>query len=161
MNNNELFQKALRFVLIREGGYVNDPDDKGGATNKGITQRVYNGWLASKGLASKDVKNITNDEVALIYYNNYWLKADCDNMSKIFAVYCFDTAVNMGAGVVKATGMTRCEEFLKAAQYKDPDKFLFARIMKYREFAKVGKQAKFLKGWLNRVEALRQFAKTL
>ena len=153
MEEKEIFNKALKFVLKWEGGYVNDPDDLGGATNKGITQNTYNGWLKSKGLQPKNVKNITNDEVAQIYYQNYWLKAKCNTMSKIFAVICFDTAVNMGVG--------RVSQFLKYANYIDTDKFLFARIAKYREFAKVPSQAKFLKGWLNRVNSLKEFIKTL
>jgi lysozyme family protein len=152
-DNSELFKKALKFVLKWEGGYVNDPDDRGGATNKGITQGTYNGWLKSKGLKPRDVKNITDIEVAQIYYQNYWCKANCNNMSKVFAVLAFDTAVNMG--------ISRVSQFLKAAQYKDPDKFLFARVSKYREFAKVPSQAKFLKGWINRTTALANFIKTL
>ena len=84
IEEKEIYNKALKFVLKWEGGYVNDPDDKGGATNKGITQGTYNGWLKSKGLQSKDVKFITSDEVAKIYYQNYWLKAKCNTMSKFF-----------------------------------------------------------------------------
>lgn len=153
IEEKEIYNKALKFVLKWEGGYVNDPDDKGGATNKGITQGTYNGWLKSKGLQSKDVKFITSDEVAKIYYQNYWLKAKCNTMSKFFAVICFDTAVNMG--------VSRVSQFLKYAEYKDPDKFLLARTAKYREFAKVPSQAKFLRGWLNRVNNLKEFIKTL
>ena len=143
------FEKALQFVLLHEGGYVNNINDKGGATNKGITQGTYNNWLRSKGKNPKDVRNIQDSEVKEIYYRNYWLKAGCDKMNEKFAILCFDTAVNMGVG--------RVAEFLKAAEYKYPDKFILARIRKYCEFAKVGNQKVFLQGWLNRVLDLEQY----
>ena len=136
------FEKALKFVLKWEGGYVNNPNDKGGATNKGITQTTYNAWLRSKGQKLKDIRNIQDSEVKEIYYNNYWLKAGCDKMSEKFAIVAFDTAVNMGVGRVKP--------FLEYAKYTSTDKFLLARIRKYAEFAKVGNQKVFLQGWLNR-----------
>ena len=72
MQYNELFKKALAFVLKWEGGFVNDPDDKGGATNKGITQNTYNSYLKSKGMRAKSVRYITQAEVEDIYYKQYW-----------------------------------------------------------------------------------------
>lgn len=144
-----MFDKALQFVLKWEGGYVNDPNDKGGATNKGITQRTYNAWLSSKGKNLKDVRHITDSEVREIYYNNYWLKAGCDKMSEKFAILAFDTAVNMG--------VSRVREFLNYAKYVSTDKFIIARIRKYNDFAKVGNQKVFLQGWLNRVLDLEHY----
>jgi lysozyme family protein len=145
----DVFDKALSFVLRWEGGYVNNPNDKGGATNKGITQSTYNAWLQSKKQNLKDVRHITDEEVRQIYYNNYWLAAGCNKMSEKFAILCFDTAVNMGVGRVKP--------FLEYAKYTNPDKFIIARIRKYSEFAKVGNQKVFLQGWLNRVLDLEKF----
>lgn len=144
----ETFKQALKFVLKWEGGYVNNPNDKGGATNKGITQNTYNSWLKSQGKASKDVRNITDSDVEQIYYKNYWLAAGCDKMSKDFALLAFDTAVNMG--------VSRVQEFLKAAQWKYPDKFILARAEKYNEFANVASQRGFLHGWLNRLFDLKK-----
>jgi lysozyme family protein len=146
----EIFKKALNFVLKWEGGYINNPCDKGGATNKGITQATYNNWLRSKGQYLNDIKNITDEEVKEIYYNNYWLKAGCNNMSEKFAIICFDTAVNMG--------VSRVSDFLKAAQYKYPEKFILARAEKYNEFAKNQSQRGFLHGWLNRLFDLKKYA---
>lgn len=147
--NNPVFNKALKFVLKWEGGFSDNKNDYGGRTNKGITQNTYNAWLKSKGLASKDVKNITDSEVEQIYYNNYWLKAGCNNMTEKFAIVCFDTAVNMG--------VSRVSEFLRAAEYKYVDSFLLARALKYNEFAKVSSQRGFLHGWLNRLADLKTF----
>lgn len=151
--NSDIFQKALAFVLKWEGGYVNNPNDKGGATNRGITQYTYNSWLVSQGKLRKDVKFISALEVKEIYYKNYWLKTGCDKMSKTFAVICFDTAVNMG--------ISRVKEFLKTANWSDTEKFLNAREAKYREFATYGNQKIFLQGWLNRLNALRKFVKEI
>lgn len=150
---NQLYNQALHFVLNQEGGFVNDPADKGGATNKGITQGTYDAYRKAHKQPLQTVKNITDAEVSDIYYNNYWLKAGCDKMTPVFAVIAFDTAVNMGVGRIK--------EFMKAAEYTSTDKFLLARIAKYVEFAQKGTQKKFLLGWLNRVFRLIDFIKTI
>lgn len=39
------FEKGLKFVLAREGGYSNHPSDSGGETNKGITHKTYDALL--------------------------------------------------------------------------------------------------------------------
>lgn len=145
---DKLFKRALGFVLKWEGGYVNNPSDKGGATNMGITQYTYDSWLKSLGLASRDVRHITRSEVEQIYYKNYWRKAGCHNMSPKFALLAFDTAVNMG--------LARVKQFLRVAEWKYPEKFIEARESKYREFANYGNQKIFLNGWLNRLNALNR-----
>lgn len=150
---DNLFEKALKFVLKWEGGYVNNPNDKGGATNKGITQYTYNSWLKSQKLQPRDVKNILDDEVRQIYFNNYWKRTGCDKMSAKFAVLAFDTAVNMG--------LARVNQFMKAAAWKYPEKFIAAREAKYREFASYGNQKIFLKGWLNRLNDLKKLVETI
>jgi hypothetical protein len=153
MNEMELSKKALKFVLKKEGGYVNDPDDSGGATNFGITQFTYNNYLKSQNEALKNVKVIQQLEVEAIYYNNYWRKVGCPTMHPVFAVLAFDTAINHGPDRVK--------DFMKAANYADADKFILARIFFYKNLAqRRPKDLKFLCGWLNRVEALIAFINT-
>ena len=68
-------------------------------------------------------------------------------MSPKFALLAFDTAVNMG--------VARVNQFMKAAGWKYPEKFIEARRAKYHEFAKYGNQKIFLQGWLNRLNALQ------
>ncbi|WP_431322213.1 glycosyl hydrolase 108 family protein [Rhizobium sp. YTU87027] len=45
------FTRSLSKVLVHEGGYSNHPEDPGGATMKGVTQRVYDEYRRSIGLA--------------------------------------------------------------------------------------------------------------
>lgn len=146
---DERFNKALKFVLKWEGGFSENKNDYGGRTNKGITQKTYTAWLNSNGKSSKDVRNITDAEVEKIYYSNYWLAAGCERMPDKFAILAFDTAVNMG--------VSRVNEFLKAAKYSSTDKFILARAEKYNEFAKVPSQRQFLHGWLNRLFDLKNY----
>ncbi len=154
MATDEFFNDiALPQVLKWEGGYVNNPDDKGGATNRGITQQTYNSYRRSHEQPMRNVKLITIAEVTQIYKNNYWLAAECEKMSDKFALLVFDTAVNMG--------ISRAKEFLKAAQWKYPEKFIAARRAKYEEFAKYGNQKIFLKGWLNRLNDLERVVNML
>ncbi|HEX6053459.1 MAG TPA: glycosyl hydrolase 108 family protein, partial [Gemmatimonadaceae bacterium] len=71
---------VLAFILDREGGYVNDPADPGGATNFGVTQAVFSAWLAKAGLPPRPVRDITRDEVRAIYERNYWRDGKCEEI---------------------------------------------------------------------------------
>ena len=149
----ENFEKMLKFVLQREGGYVNDPHDLGGETNKGITHNTYNSYRKSKGLQTRSVKYITDDEVRDIYYNNYFKASGADKITNPqLAIYVFDTAVNMG--------VSRAKKLLEQSN-GDPETFEQLRRAKYNEFAKSNpSQQRYLQGWNNRVTAVKNFAKT-
>lgn len=60
------YARAMRGIHISEGGYVNHPKDPGGATNYGITQRVYDSYRKDRGQSARSVKQISADEVAAI-----------------------------------------------------------------------------------------------
>jgi lysozyme family protein len=95
MNDN--FATCLSSVLIHEGGYVNDPQDPGGATNKGITQRVYDDWRASLGQPARSVRAIEQGEVEAIYRKQYWDAVAGDQLPEGLDYCLFDFAVNSGA----------------------------------------------------------------
>ena len=73
------YPNMLKFILACEGGYVNRKTDRGGPTNKGITQVTYNSYRRSKDLPTKDVRDIAHQEVEDIYYNNYYKIRDYAN----------------------------------------------------------------------------------
>lgn len=81
-------------ILGKEGGFVDHPDDRGGATNWGITERVarehgYRGSMA----------DLPREEAKRILESAYWFKPGLDRVAKIsmqVAIELADTGVNMG-----------------------------------------------------------------
>lgn len=58
------FDTAIEFVLANEGGLEIDPEDPGGITNFGISQRSY---------PAVDIRNLTRDAAKAIYLRDFWL----------------------------------------------------------------------------------------
>lgn len=85
------FALALPYVLKHEGGWSDDPDDPGGATNKGITLATAN----AHGIQTVDeLRHITDEQVASIYRSGYWRFDRI--LSQRVATKLLDMAVNMG-----------------------------------------------------------------
>jgi lysozyme family protein len=87
------YDKCLKTILHHEGGYVNHPKDPGGETNLGVTKRVYEEWGGTK-----DMKDLTVEDVAPIYEKNYWGKVKGDDLPSGLDLCVFDFAVNAGPG---------------------------------------------------------------
>lgn len=90
------FSTCLAFVLKKEGGFVDHPNDRGGPTNQGVTQKNYDAYRAQRKREPQSVRLITSDEVAEIYRNNYWRSIRADNLPPPLDLVVFDAAVNHG-----------------------------------------------------------------
>ena len=90
------FQDALNFVMRWEGGLADHPNDPGGRTMKGVTQRTYDRWRADNGLPMRDVAQIEDAELEAIYEDGYWSRGRCDRLRAQLDLVQFDTGVNMG-----------------------------------------------------------------
>ena len=86
---------CLAEVLKSEGGYVNHPRDPGGATNLGITKRVYEEWLG-RPVSIDEMKKLTVAHAAPIYQKNYWERVRGDELPDGVDLLMFDFAVNAG-----------------------------------------------------------------
>ena len=177
------FRECLKFVLKWEGGFSNHPADRGGATNKGITQATYDAYRKQKGLHLRSVKFITDEEVEEIYYTKYYLPSKAHLMPPPLDVVVFDTAVNMGVKTSAILLQKALQELgyytlavdgivgeltlhaVRKAQEKDAlflliVKYVQLRIQRYRGIvAKNPSQRVFLKGWLNRALDLLNYCK--
>ena len=171
-----MFDRALAFVLAREGGKVDDPQDRGGRTNQGVTQRVYDAYRKRQGLDHRDVWEIGSEEVAAIYRAGYWEAVDGDTLcaaSPELALATFDCAVNSGAGraikqLQTALGVTadgsfgpKSREALLLAATKGYPRVL-ADMLAQRDAFYEGivrrdpSQQKYIRGWHDRVNKLRR-----
>lgn len=90
------YQKSLARVLVHEGGYSNHPADPGGATQHGVTQRVYDAFRGRQGKPPAPVRYITDGEVNAIYRRQYWDAVQGDSLPPGVDYAVFDGAVNSG-----------------------------------------------------------------
>lgn len=91
------FPACLKVILKHEGGYVNHPNDPGGRTNLGVTQRVWEDWTdmpATEGI----MRALTPEKVAPLYRARYWDLTRCPDLPPGLDLCVFDFAVNAGPG---------------------------------------------------------------
>lgn len=87
---------SLEMVLKHEGGFVDHPEDPGGATNKGITHKTYAEFLGRPLEDVDELKNIPDEHVQIIYKKGYWDKVCADELPDGLDFAVFDWAVNSG-----------------------------------------------------------------
>lgn len=139
-----MLERALRFTLAWEGGLVDDPDDLGGRTAYGITQRTYTPWRRSQGLPERDVWEIERWEVRAIYEAGYWTPF-AGTLTMPSAMLAFDFSVH--------SGVRRARAIWQAGP--EPTAYLEARWAWFDTIvAARPRQQRFLRGWRNRVAAL-------
>ncbi|MDD3488327.1 MAG: glycosyl hydrolase 108 family protein [Paludibacter sp.] len=169
------FNLALLKVLSHEGGYVNDPDDLGGETYKGIARNSHSSWSGwqiidkSKKDKSFPVK-IVNDVnlqqlVEQFYFELFWqpLKAD-QIQNQTSAESVFDFAVNSGLStsvrLVQSIAGTKIDGIIGAQTLNKINSIDFGYFQAALTVAKIEyymniirrrpTSKKFLLGWISR-----------
>lgn len=156
------FEKALAFVLAREGGKSDHPADKGGRTNKGITQFTYDAYKTAKAKAQgvpyveTDVWEATDEEIADIYRRRYWEPSGASMEQWPLSLAIMDFAVHSGPArakknlqLVQSGGGTMLNPKQQAIALTARRRQMMQNIVNNDRTQKV-----FLKGWLNRVDLL-------
>ncbi len=92
-------------IVAREGGYVNDPDDPGGATKFGVTihtmRRLGLDLTGDDRVDARDVKRLTRDQAVDIFEQHYFFKPNLDGLPEALQATVFDMHVNAGANAIK------------------------------------------------------------
>ena len=152
MNNDKNFEKIVELLFGLEGGYNNDPDDKGGATNYGVTQDTFDAWRRMNNLPLASVKNgLTKKEARNIYYNMYWKESGADKYTDPRdAMAVFDMAVTSSPAETKRVFKQSNENFYEMLHNRQK---YFDDIVKQNP-----SQMKWHEGWTNRLKNLENYA---
>jgi len=154
--------QILKWTGVSEGGYVNDPVDPGGATNRGVTWRTYDAWRVGKGLPKQDVRKITDREVVQIFTAQYFdlvkggeLPDGLDYSATDFAIHSGPSRASKELQTVlgvSADGVIGAQT-LAALEGRDIEQVILAygeRRMAFMKRLKVW--WKYKNGWTARVE---------
>jgi lysozyme family protein len=144
-------------------GYVNDPADRGGETKFGV---------AKNGNPGLNITRLTWAQAKQVYYDKYWVAGKCHLLPAKIAIIHFDGCVNHGPGraakfLQEALGVTvdgaigpKTLEKIKGAKEEEIVQHI-ARIRRsfYQGIVNRDKsQAKFLNGWLRRINEVENYA---
>jgi lysozyme family protein len=92
-------------IVGREGGYVNDPDDPGGATNYGVTihtmRRLGLDLDGDGDVDSRDVRKLTLDKAVDIFIEHYFNRPRIAELPEVLHDTVFDMYVNAGGNAIK------------------------------------------------------------
>jgi len=155
-------------ILMWEGGWADDPLDRGGCTMMGVTIATYRTYCRKKGRTEptcEDLKKITESEWQDIFKTMYWdkWKADCiDNQSianilvdwiwasgyatikNVQGILKVDTDGIVGTRTLAALNFA-CQKYLFREIHDERIKFVEAIV------ARDTSQARFINGWKNRI----------
>jgi len=98
-------RKLAEEIIHREGGYVNDPDDPGGATNFGVTihtmRRLGLDLDGDGQVTAEDVKRLSRGQAVEIFLKHYYTKPGIALLPDAIQASVFDMYVNAGANAAK------------------------------------------------------------
>ena len=159
----------IPFILRWEGGFVDDPDDRGGATNKGITIATYRFYRRQRGYATTtvaDLKDISDAEWADVLKSLYWDKWQGDKIvNQSIANILVDWVWASGSWGIKYPqrilgvaddGVVGPKTLAAINSYPDQSelfkKLWLRRKQHFEDIVKADPTQKgWIKGWLNRL----------
>lgn len=88
---------SIKRILAHEAGYVNNPKDPGGPTNRGITMATLSAWRGHP-VTKADVRALPEAEAVAIYDAEYWDRVHGDALPSGLDYAVVDFGVNSGVG---------------------------------------------------------------
>lgn len=160
--------KLIPIIKRWEGGYSDNPNDSGGATNSGVTLAVYQS-VYGKNKTKNDLKRMTNEQWNYIFTKLYWNKWNADEIkNQSIANILVDWVWMSGYGTIKKIqsllGLTadgivgnKTISYINSHDQEDVfNKIWNRRKQFYESLVKNNPSQKvFLKGWMNRLNTFK------
>lgn len=161
------FDQCMDCIFAREGGYVNDPHDRGGPTNLGITQATLSAYRGRK-VSIDEVKKLGKNEARIIYRTQYWDTVRGDELPLGLDLMVFDMSVNSGPSEAAKTlqrvlGVTADGviglKTMDAISKGKADSLILAYYKERLAFYKqISTWRRFGEGWTNRLNIVKDSA---
>ncbi len=164
------FARCLELVLQREGGFAEDPEDRGGPSMFGITEAMLAEWRG-RAVRPDEVAALTEAEAREICRARFWNTLRCDDLPAGVDLLVLDTGMKAGPGIAarllqRVAGAREDGAIgpvtLAALRLLDPvaaiDRLAALRAEHGRGLPGF---ARFGQGWLNRMEIIRRAAREM
>ncbi len=106
-------QQIAEEIVAREGGFVNDRDDPGGATNRGVTiatlRRLGVDLDGDGDIDIEDLKRLSKAKACEIFIEHYFRRPLLHRLPEVIQPSVFDMYVNAGGNAVKILQRLLCE----------------------------------------------------
>lgn len=163
------FDEALDWLLADEGIYAHHPQDHGGATQFGITQRAWERYTG-RPATPESMRAIGRGDAANFYSGVYWMPLGLATWDRAAAISTFDMAVVQGTMTtvqmaqralgVAPDGIVGPRTCVAAAPGQCADYVLHFVPLAMERFARICRdnpsQCVFLVGWTRRAMRLLQ-----
>ena len=164
------FDEIIEVVLAHEGGFVDDPDDRGGATNWGVTQAVWEDYLEDE-FTSEDVRNFTREQAIELYEEEFWKPSQAEKLPEEIREIYFDMCVNHGQrnavkilqcavnakggnldvdGAIGPNTIKACSNLKLWEVQVERSGFYWNLVFVGSFYGKRNSQEKFIRGWMRR-----------
>lgn len=179
------YEYCLKFVGTAEGGFGDDPDDRGNWTGGQVGTGVLKGTkygISAAAYPEEDIRNLTPERAAFLYRKDYWEPCRCGDLAKGLDLLVFDAAVNHGCrrasvflqqtigrlmisdlscdGVIGPITMSETQHAIDRLGLRAVmGSYLLTRVAYYSDLLsgdpKTDRDYKYIRGWLHRISGLR------
>jgi lysozyme family protein len=94
-------ERLAHDIVAREGGFVNDPDDPGGATNFGVTIHTLRRLRPGEKIGVDDIRALTQADAVAVYLEHYFTRPRLGDLPEPLWPTLFDMYVNAGSNAVR------------------------------------------------------------